>query len=100
MIEVTLHGCDIARAEGIEVKARGNAGPIGSLARKLIDAGHSGDAVVTVKRGDTVCFEPASLQAWASKQCREGDRYSAKMFDHVERDYTPYTETSEEETND
>ena len=78
MVEIQLEGTDTATALGISVKGRGLAGPICSLARALIEAGHSGDAIV--KRGDVVCFEAMPLQRWADIQCRESDRASVRFY--------------------
>lgn len=68
-ITFTLHGTNIARCGDEEVKARGYGGPIGPLARLMIERGKNPFADVVVKRGETVCFRVHPLIFWASHHC-------------------------------
>jgi len=73
VLRITLHGCDVARFEGVEQKARGMAGPIGPLARKLINQGEANPFDwVEVWRGETLCFHKRALIHWASVHTSEG----------------------------
>ncbi len=81
---ITLHGSNVARCEGHEVKARGMAGPICSLAREMVDRGYDPNRPVRVYRGDTVCFSTVSLGWWAKKQCRESKELEPKFYKYQE----------------
>ena len=71
-VEVTLHGSDTARARGLEVKGRGNAGPICPLARNLIAAGVDASTPMHVTRdGVDVFASDLPVSWWAGRQCRE-----------------------------
>ena len=85
---ITLHGTNEARFADIHYKARGMGGPIGPLARRLIEtrAAKPFDEV-EVYRGDTICFKAMPLIWWASMACTETAATSARL--HV---YKPLPE--------
>lgn len=79
MRRITLHKHNIARFGNVEVKARGMAGPIGPLARKLIDEGHAKPFDdFEVYRGDTLCFHARALIHWASVHTTESESLSVR----------------------
>lgn len=52
-------------------KTKGSS--IRPLARKLQEVGHDPETLVVIKRGETVCFKPAPLKAWADWMLYEND---------------------------
>ena len=75
MIEVTLTGSGVATAEGITVdyEKRARGAPICDLARKLVEAGHDPEQLLSITRNGTRCFGPRSLATWAGLTITEGD---------------------------
>lgn len=83
MIDVYLHGLNVAHGCGREVKARGMSGPIGKLARILIDDGYAEHDLMRVWRGSTMCFIPAPLSFWAGYDCTESEATGLRRIKHV-----------------
>ena len=79
MITVVLTGTNHASACGRTIKARGYGGPIGKLARMLVDDGYAEHDLLLITRGGTPCFKPAPLSYWAAHDATEGEGYSARM---------------------
>lgn len=83
---VQLSGCDTATALGVSIKARGMKGPMGPLARRLLDDGLASPFdEVAVYRGKTLCFHPRALIHWASVQTVETASSSAKTVVYKRR---------------
>lgn len=81
MLTIELTGTDTATCDGIKVTNRN--GPIGKLARKLIEKGHDSDLSVGVYRNGTKCFEDARLGRWADTATSETDRQSVRFTPYV-----------------
>jgi len=75
-IQIQLTGCETATCGDLVVKKRN--GPIGALARKLIDAGHEASELVSVRRGDVDCFKPYTLAHWTDLTTSETDASSVR----------------------
>lgn len=81
MLTIELKGTDTAMCGGLKVTHK--TGPIGRLARKLINAGADGNEHVRIMRGDTECFNRMSLSAWSATTTIERDNVSVRMGQHV-----------------
>jgi len=76
MIDITLHGTDTARCGDVEQV--GGKSPISALARKLVAGGADPDAMVSITRDGTLCFDETLLSTWAGLTVTETDRQSVK----------------------
>jgi len=70
-LRFTLSGVQTATCG--DMTASTPKGPINRLARDMIAAGHDGDEIVEVYRGETLCFLPLPLRNWAHWTIREND---------------------------
>lgn len=67
---------------------------VGKMARDLMDQGFNPKASVEVMRGDTLCFEPMTLEAWSKINLVENDT------DFKFTKYKPYPFTNKEVSDD
>lgn len=74
---ITLHKTNIARCGDVEVKTSWRSGPIGPLARKLLNEGLARPFdSVEVYRDGTLCFYARDLIHWASIHTTESESRS------------------------
>lgn len=81
MLKIELSGCDTATCGEFTMKNKN--GPIGKLARKMIEGGVEGDALCEVWRNGTLCFHNARVAYWADTSVAESDRVSVRKVPYV-----------------
>lgn len=83
MITIKLHGTNTAECDGHTLTGRGYSGPIGPLARVLLEKGYPPLESVTVVRESTTVFQGKTLQWWADRTFRESESFGCKEFKYV-----------------
>lgn len=84
---ITLHGSTVARCAQYDAEVEKKRGSVlCALARRLIALGADPDAPALVTRGETLCFVPMPLKAWAKLTVEEGENHTARF--RAFRDYT------------
>ena len=79
MHRIELHGSNTASFGGITHKSNWRTGPIGPLARKMLDTGAAKPFdKVEVYRNGTLCFHARDLIHWATVHSTESDAASVK----------------------
>lgn len=74
-MRIELTGVDTASYGDMTVTSK--VGPIGKLARRMVECGLSG--VVEIYRNGTKCFTDMSIEDWSGLSTTETDSVSVKM---------------------
>jgi hypothetical protein len=87
MIDIHLSGTNKAECDGFSVTGRGYSGPVGPLARGLLEKGYTPLESVTVYRESRVVFQGQTLQWWADRTFKETEYRSCHVTKYQPLEY-------------